>query len=209
MARTHKGTPPSYPSKAHNGHARITVRLTTGARHCLYLGTHGSPESRREYQRVLALMEANCGGYPVNDAGRAAAGLTINEVAVAFWSYAEKRYRLIDGSSSRELDHYEASLRPLLDLFGDTPASEYGPVKLKALREQLVGRQKFLVRLADAPETPTRWLPDGRVRADEGTAQWGEQWRPGTVLKSKPALSRRLINQRIDHVKRFFAWDVG
>ena len=209
MARTRKGIPPSYPSKAHNGQARITVRLTTGARHCLYLGTHGSPESRREYQRVLALMEANCGGYPVNDAGRAAAGLTINEVAVAFWSYAEKRYRLIDGSSSRELDHYEASLRPLLDLFGDTPASEYGPVKLKALREQLVGRQKFLVRLADAPETPTRWLPDGRVRADEGTAQWGEQWRPGTVLKSKPALSRRLINQRIDHVKRFFAWDVG
>src|SRR4051812_32647365 len=100
MARTRKGTPPAYPTSPHNGQARITVRLTTGARHCIYLGTFGSSESRREYQRVLALLEANGGCYPVNEAGQAAAGLTVNEVAVAFVTHAEKHYRLADGSPS-------------------------------------------------------------------------------------------------------------
>src|SRR4051794_33694496 len=106
MVRTRKGTPPAYPSHPHNGQARLTVRLTTGARHCLYLGTFGSPESRKEYQRVLALLEGNGGSYPVNEAGQAAAGLTVNEVVLAFWGHAEKHYRLADGSPSREQDHY-------------------------------------------------------------------------------------------------------
>ncbi len=65
MARTRKGTPPAYPSGPHNKQARITVTLTSGKRHCLYLGAFGSKESRAESQRVLALMETHGGRYPV------------------------------------------------------------------------------------------------------------------------------------------------
>ena len=51
MARTPKGTPPSYPNKPHKGQARLTVRLTDGRRNDLLLGPFGSPESRAEYRR--------------------------------------------------------------------------------------------------------------------------------------------------------------
>jgi hypothetical protein len=61
MARTPKGTPPQYPSKPLRGQARITVRLLDGRRHDIYLGPFGSPESRAEYRRVLAELEANAG----------------------------------------------------------------------------------------------------------------------------------------------------
>jgi hypothetical protein len=47
MSRTRKGIPPAYPSHPHNGQARITVRLTTGTRHCIYLGTFGSKTGRK------------------------------------------------------------------------------------------------------------------------------------------------------------------
>ncbi len=88
MARTKKGAPPAYPARPHNGQARLTVRLTTGKRYCLYLGLFGSPESRKEYQHVLALLEAH-GCYPTKEDGRAAPGLTLDEVALAFWKHAE------------------------------------------------------------------------------------------------------------------------
>src|SRR5215831_319467 len=65
VARTLNHLPPPYPKKPHNGQARITVRTTGGRRKDLLLGPHGSPESRTEYRRVLAELEAHGGLYPV------------------------------------------------------------------------------------------------------------------------------------------------
>src|SRR4051794_30860844 len=139
MARTKKGTPPSYPHKPHNsGQARITVRLATGKRHCVTLGLFGSQESRQEYQRVLAILEANGGRYPVTDDGKADAGLTVSELALRFWEHAESRYRMVDGRPSRELEHYRAALKPTLALFGDTLAAEFGPISLKAVQQRML-----------------------------------------------------------------------
>ncbi len=111
MARTRKGTPPGYPKRPHvSGQARITVRLTNGKRHDITLGAFGSPESRAEYQRVLAELEANGGRYPVKDDGTVATGLTLNELALLFWRHAKDYYRLADGAPSRELEHYKYAL---------------------------------------------------------------------------------------------------
>src|SRR5262249_55773953 len=110
MARTKKGTPPSYPSKPHKGQARITVRAAGGGRKEIYLGSFGSPESRKEYQRVLAELEAGGGYLHVKEGGRVVSDLTIAELLLRFWAHAEDYYRLLDGSRSRELDHYKLSL---------------------------------------------------------------------------------------------------
>jgi hypothetical protein len=68
MPRTRKGTPPAYPKRPHvSGQARITARLATSKRRDLTLGAFGSPESRAEYRRVLAMPESNGGLYPVKD----------------------------------------------------------------------------------------------------------------------------------------------
>src|SRR5262249_41616211 len=61
---------------------------------------------------------------------------------------------------------------------------------------------------AEPPPRP-RSLPADQVRADEGLARWGKEWLPAAVVRSKPRLARRVINQRVDHVKRFFAWAVS
>jgi hypothetical protein len=131
MPRTRNGTPPAYPKKSHQGQARVTVRLIDGRRHDLVLGAFGSPESRSEYRRVLAELEANGGRYPLKDNGFVAAGLTVGELSNRFWKFADGYYRLPDGSASRELDHFEYALKPLLALYGHTVAMEFGPLKLK------------------------------------------------------------------------------
>ena len=62
MARTAKGSPPSY-SRHSSGKACVTVReAVTNRRRVLLLGPFGSPESKEEYRRVLAVLEANRGG---------------------------------------------------------------------------------------------------------------------------------------------------
>ena len=137
MARTPKGTPPSY-CKHPSGQACVTVRDVTGSRKVILLGSHGSAESKAEYRRVLAELEAGGGRYPVKADGRAATDITVAELALAFWKHAEGYYRLPDGSPSRELEHYDLALRPLLDLYGRTLAREFGPKALQALRETLV-----------------------------------------------------------------------
>jgi integrase len=195
MARTKKGTPPSYPTKPHKGQARITVRQADGRRREIYLGAFGSPESRAEYRRVLAALEAGGGCYPVTDDGRPAGDLSVNELALRFWVHAEERYRL--------------AFDPVQDLYGDTLAGEFGPLKLKAVRQRLIDARKYRVRFTTVDRTWERWLPEKHVRPQEGSARWNGSWLPAVVVKSAPAMSRRLINQRIDHVKRVFRWAVS
>jgi hypothetical protein len=183
MACTPKGTPPSYPNKPHKGQARITVRLIDGRRHDLLLGPFGSPESWAEYRRVLTELEAGGGRYPLNGQEAAASGLTVNEVCLRFWKHAESHYRLADGSPSRELDHYQSTQAVLVDLYGNTLAAEFGPLKLKAVRQKMVATCRYLVRFADDSQTWDRWVGESRFRqrdghSAQGEAEWKGQWLP-------------------------------
>jgi integrase len=194
MARTKKGTPPSYPSRPHKGQARIT----------------GSTESRKEYQRVLAELEAGNGALQVKEGDRFASDLTVAEMLVRFWRHAEDYYCLLNGRPSRELDHYRLSLGPVLDLYGDTLAREFGPLALKAVRQHMQDARQYLVRRADKPDSNGRWLGEEKVRLEESTALVGPDEKKGwvkvEVLKERQALCRKVINQRIDHVRRVFRW---
>src|SRR5207247_5755949 len=64
--------------------------------------------------------------------------LTLNEVMVAFWAHPEHHYRHPDGTPTSELNEYRRSLRPVKELYGHTPAAEFGPLALKAVRQRLV-----------------------------------------------------------------------
>jgi hypothetical protein len=132
MACTPKGTPPTYPKKPHRGHARITVRLADGRRHDLSLGAFGSPESRAQYRRVLAGLEAGGGRHRGEGSGPSAPDLTVAELCLRFWKHAEGYYRVADGTPSGKLDQFEYAPRPLVELYGHTVAAEFGPLKLKS-----------------------------------------------------------------------------
>jgi hypothetical protein len=60
MARTKRGTPPSYRRHS-SGQACVTVRASDGRRREILLGPWESPESKAEYARVLAELAANQG----------------------------------------------------------------------------------------------------------------------------------------------------
>src|SRR5262245_22325747 len=103
MARNPSTVPPPYPKKPHNGQARIIVRTTLGRRKDLLLRAHGSAESLSEYRRVLAELGAHGGFYPVQGTAIAASDLTVNELLLRYWHWAEEHYRDPDGNLGRQL----------------------------------------------------------------------------------------------------------
>src|SRR5262249_55417442 len=126
------GTPPSY-RKHTSGQARVTVRDATGKRRDVLLGPWNSPESKAEYRRVLAELEANHDVLPVQ-AGRPPDDLTINEMLDLYWAHAEAHY----GTGPRgELANVRDALRPLRQLYEHSLAREFDSLKLEALQEHL------------------------------------------------------------------------
>jgi integrase len=63
----------------------------------------------------------------------------VAEVILAFWRHAERHYRHEDGSPTSEVRNYRFSLRPLRELYAAVPAVELGPLKLKAVRQKMIG----------------------------------------------------------------------
>ena len=108
--------------------------VTLGGRE-IYLGSDPR-RAHREYDRLIA--EWLAGGRTLQ-AGGDAADLTIVELVDRFRRWAERQYRHPDGTST---GHAEATIKPALRalrlMYGDTRAAEFSPLKLQALREQMV-----------------------------------------------------------------------
>lgn len=132
-----------------------------------------------------------------------------------FWKYAEGYYRLTDGSPTGELDQFQYALKPLVDLYGRTLADEFGPLKLKVVRQRMIDTFKYHVRFTAEEDTPESWVHENRLRlgtepnVGEVRNSRKEGWRPVEILGKKQTLSRKVINQRIDHIRRLFKWAVS
>ena len=123
--------PPSYRHHKGTGQAVVTLNGKD-----FYLGVYGTPQSRQKYDRVIAEWFAN--GRQIMPKGGSNGSLMVNDVVAAFWLHAESYYVGPDGQPTGELDNYRVALRPLLKLYGTTPAAEFGPLALKAVREEMV-----------------------------------------------------------------------
>ena len=62
----------------------------------------------------------------------------MNEIILAFWKHAEQHYRAPDGTPTGEAENYREALRPLRQLYGHTSARDFGPLALRAVREEMV-----------------------------------------------------------------------
>lgn len=120
----------------HKGRGLARVRI--GGRD-IYLGPYGSPESKREYDRIRAEFEAAAAkDTPPATVGVGNRSLTVAQVVEAFWGWAEGHYRGADGRATTEIGWLKESLADVIDLYGHTPAAEFGPVALKAVRAKWV-----------------------------------------------------------------------
>jgi integrase len=102
------------------------------------LGRNDSPESRAEFARLCTELAASSNAAVV--ARSSATGPTVAELIAAFREHAEAYYRKPDGTPTGETAVDPQALRVVRGLYGHTPAREFGPVALKAVRAAMVER---------------------------------------------------------------------
>jgi hypothetical protein len=106
--------------------ARGLAVVTLGGKD-FYCGKFGSPESRREYDRVVGEWLAAGRPQVVGSANT----LTMAELLVRYMRFAEGYYL----PPSRELEGIMLALRPLKEKYGHTLATDFGPLSLRAVRD--------------------------------------------------------------------------
>lgn len=149
---------PSY--RLHKPSGLAVVRLD-GVDH--YLGAHGTPASRELYERLVAEWLLNRkqrlpAPQPVVPGEKQ---YTVNELFLAYWEFAKIYYRKNDLPTGEQQNIVHAC-RPLIALYGSTPAAEFGPLRLKAVRQEMI----------------------------------------------RLNLCRRVVNSRVNRVRRLFKWGV-
>ncbi len=117
---------PSYRFHKASGQAIV---LLDGRTH--YLGPWESPGSRFEYDRIVAeWLAAGLGPAPGAD-------LSLNELVLAYWRFAESYYRK-GGRPTSEVDTIRQAVRMLRKSHGHTRAVDFGPLALKAVRQAMI-----------------------------------------------------------------------
>jgi integrase len=145
--------------RIHKARGLAVVRLD-GKDH--YLGRYESPDSRARYRRLITAWLAGLSAPSDNGGISPPANVSINGVLLRYFDFAEKYY-LKDGKPTQEFGDMRLALWPVRELYGESVAAEFGPKKLKAVREKMIA--------------------DG--------------------------LCRRVINARINRIRRVFKWAVA
>jgi integrase len=135
---------PAYTLHKASGQARAIV----DGRH-VYLGSFGSPESHAQYAELIAdYVKRNEPSTPnpalsetiVPKSG--VPDLSVAELILRYWTFA-KGYYVWNGKPTKELEGMKEALRPLRQLFGTSPANEFGPKKLSQVRQHMISVQKL------------------------------------------------------------------
>lgn len=128
---------PRYLEHKQSGRGRAVYYDSRGGYHDVLLpGPFNSPESTAAYGRLLIDLAVQPKGAAIPAAERES--LPLVEVLDAFHQYAERRYRGPDGRPTSKLTEYRLAIRKCRELFGDLPAREFSPLRLKAAQQAWV-----------------------------------------------------------------------
>jgi integrase len=170
-------TIPAYRKHKKTGRAAVSIYRADGSRTEILLpGEFGSEQSKAEFERLLCQLRANAGSLPE---GHVAKDITIAELVLKFLDHAESYY--VDAVSKQptsEIAALRAAVRPLLHLYADIPALEFGPLALQSLRAAMVSGS---------------WLSDGERAARQKS-------------KRPIGLARSTANKYINRIKLVFKW---
>jgi hypothetical protein len=100
-----------------------------------YLGPHGTKASKVQYDRLIT--EWLAGGRRSPDAPDERHSITVVEVIAQYVRFARSHYTK-HGKPTSEQAAIAWAARPLKELYGRTPAAEFGPLALKAVRLKYV-----------------------------------------------------------------------
>jgi integrase len=140
----------------------------------LYCGRWGTKAAVEEYDRQITLWLANGRRHPSDSLD-----ISVAELGERYLDFAKGFYRTPAGRMTGEVDLLTRAVNTAVAMFGRLPASEFGPLKLKAVRE--------------------RWIAQGRVRTQINYSvrrvirmfRWGveNELVPGEVLHALKAVS--------------------
>ncbi len=122
---------PSYRHHRPSGQAVVTLDGRD-----IYLGRYGTPQSRAEFDRLLAEWLSNGRRLPA-PASANGSDLSVNELAEAYLAFADGYYTK-RGKPTTEPKSIRLTIRPLRQLYGLTLAREFGPLQLKAVRQATI-----------------------------------------------------------------------
>jgi integrase len=151
-----KSLKPAHCHHKASGRAFVTL---DGRR--IYLGAHGSQASRDGYDTAIASWISRGRRPAVN--GTAADGHappsspTVTMIVQAFWSHAKTYYVHPDGAATSEQTTLRYALRHLKRMFGASPAADFGPMKLKAVREAMLQPTTHTDPKTGKPTTRAGW----------------------------------------------------
>lgn len=129
------GERPQCPPMRQHSSGQARVRWTVaGMEQTRYLGAWGSPEAAAAYARFAAEWAA--AGGVVESLGQ---GIHVGDLAAQWLAWGEREY-VKDGRPTSEQHCCRSAARPLVELYGDTPADEFGPIQLKAVRAAMIER---------------------------------------------------------------------
>lgn len=128
MARPKKLVP-SYLRHS-SGQARV---LINGKYY--YLGKYGSPESKIEYGRLVALMQSG-ESIPAKRDAKRPSGLTVGELVLRYINELLASYK--GPRVPSQVSVMRSAVRPMLELYCDTLATDFGPLALAAVRARMV-----------------------------------------------------------------------
>ena len=119
-----------------SGRARGVWTDVAGVRHQKLLpGRFDAPESRTAFARLQLELEASPAAAVADPAG-----ITVVEVLAAHLDHAARHYRRADGTPTHEMVEYQLVYCVVRELYGHTPATEFGPLALKAVRAAMLAR---------------------------------------------------------------------
>jgi integrase len=134
MSRPRKSLP-SYLEHKKSGKGRLVWTDTLGIRHEKLLpGLYQSQESLA----AKARLELELATSPTQSTADQTS-ITVNEVLLSFLTWAATHYRTPTGEPTTEIGELKWSIRPVRELYGDTPAVQFGPRALAAVRLHMIG----------------------------------------------------------------------
>ena len=105
----------------------------------VYCGKFGTAAAKSEYDRVITewlqrgrAIPGTVRGRPMP--GRSADELSVAEVILAYKAHCDEYYR----HSPLERERVRLAVRPLRQLYGLTPATGFGPLAFKVVRQKMI-----------------------------------------------------------------------
>jgi integrase len=175
---------PSY--RLHRASGQAVVVLNG---HSHYLGKFGTSSSNTRYKQIVSEWLANARQKAVDATQQDAPvfrDLTLDELILRYWQFA-KAYYVKDGRPTSEADTIRQALRFVRDLYGSTLAKEFGPLRLKAVRQRMI--EHVITRKVKVLDPLS-----GQSRVE--------------VRALRHGLARKFINKQVGRIKRMFAWAV-